>query len=201
VDAVCVAFKAHMGWLNAVAVMTAADEPRPLFAGKVTLVGDDDREAREPYHVAGGWDGLTKTERPPDPEGVIRRGRKKQARAAVRSLDGLRRDLLDVELDWTRSVMLTTRAWLGHTLDEILCSHAHIHVAEGEATRDAIREALKTLGIPSVDQDEKSIPELAAELLGEDDPDAWMKGRRPPGARHWSREERLTALGAWLHRV
>jgi hypothetical protein len=33
-----------------------------------------------------------------------------------------------------------------------------------------------------------------------DDPDTWMKSRKPPDTRNWSREERMTALGAWLNR-
>ena len=133
-------------------------------------------------------------------EDVIRRGRQKQVEGAVGSLEELRQDLADRGLEWTTGVVLTTRAWLGHTLEEILCSHAHIHVAEGEATRDATREALAALKIPSINQDEKSIPDLAAERLSMDDPDTWMKSRKPPDARNWSREERMTALGAWLNR-
>jgi hypothetical protein len=34
-----------MGWVNAVAVLTAAGEPSPVYAAKVTLVRSDDREA------------------------------------------------------------------------------------------------------------------------------------------------------------
>ena len=54
---ICIAFKAHLGWVNAVAVHADADEPSPVFAERVELLGAGNREVVEPYHVAGGWHG------------------------------------------------------------------------------------------------------------------------------------------------
>ena len=112
----------------------------------------------------------------------------------------LREERAGQSLSWQRAVMLTTRAWLGHDLEGILSSHSHIHVYEGEAIRDATRAALAHLGIPCADQDEKSILEAANVELAISNADDYMKPRRPADTRSWSKEERLTALGAWLNR-
>ena len=45
---VCVACKAHLGWVNAVAVAMQTSEPAPLLAQRIELVNRGDREAIEP---------------------------------------------------------------------------------------------------------------------------------------------------------
>jgi hypothetical protein len=196
---VCVGFKAHLGWINAVAIDMQSATPRPLDVRRVELFDDAERSVREPYHVAGGWDGLSQGPRPDDPSGIIRAGRRRQATAAKFRLRTLRSDLHGAGLRWERAVMLTGRGRIGD-LEHILASHAHIHVAEGEAIRDATRKAFRSLGIDLVDQDEKVILEVAGEQLEQKDCDAWLKAQRPPGFATWRREERLIALGAWLNR-
>lgn len=198
-EPVCLAFKAHLGWINSVAVRSHSDAPVPVLVRRITLFDAMDREATEPYHVAGGWQGLEQGTRPPDPEDVIRRGCEKQAAAAIEHLSRLKAGLEDLSLDWRRGVMLTARGRLGD-LEHVLRSHAHIHLAEGEAIRDATRAALTALEIPWVNQDEKSIPVIAAEQLCVTDCDALMRSVRPQGVASWRKEERLIALGAWLHR-
>lgn len=194
---ICVAFKAHLGWVNTVAVRLRATSPEPVLGVRVELIEAADREAREPYHVAAGWSGLQQGPKPPEPELVVRRGRARQATAARGSLSAFRQTLLRQGLDWRQAVMLTGRGRLGD-LDHILATHARIHVAEGEAIRDATRDALRDLGIVCVDQDEKSILADAQRLLHDEDADHLMKSRRPASAAAWGREERLLALGAWL---
>ena len=200
VDGVCVAFKAHLGWVNAVAVACGAEAVDCRDARRLDLVAGRDRETAEPYHVAGGWQGLDQHPRPADPAGIIRRGRQRQARAARRVLEGFRGELNGAGLRWTRAVVLVGRGWLGHDLEDILSSHAHIHVYEGEAIRDATRHALTGLGIAFVEQDEKSTLAAAADALGVADPDAMLKDHRPAAVTAWRKEERLLALAAWLHR-
>lgn len=198
---VCVAFKAHLGWVNAVAVAGNTGTVDCRDARRLTLVDDADREAAEPYHVAGGWHGLEQRPRPADPAGIIRRGRRRQVRAARRVLDHYRAELEAVGLNWRRAVVLTGRGWMGHDLEDILSSHAHIHVYEGEAIRDATRRALVALGIGYVEQDEKSTLVTVARDLAVADPDAWLRARRPDSVGAWRKEERLLALAAWLHRA
>ncbi|MGE0623861.1 MAG: hypothetical protein AB7I04_25390 [Pseudomonadales bacterium] len=198
--AVCIAFKAHMGWLNAVAVAMSSSKPRPLRVERVDLFKGQGREVVEPYHVAGGWDGLERVPPPPDPGKVVAAGRKRQMAATKKNLRAFRKSLEAEALDWQRAVVLIGRGWLGHTLDEILAHHSHIHVYEGEAVRDATRAALDAIGIPWVEQDEKSVTALAAEALRVRDADAFMKPLRPDGVRSWTKEERLVGLAAWMRR-
>lgn len=195
---VCVAFKAHMGWVNAVAVSLAAAEPEPLLAERVDLFKAQGREVVEPYHVAGGWDGLERVPQPADPAKVIAAGRKKQVTATKKRLRAFRKSLQAAGLDWQQAVVLVGRGWLGHTMDEILAHHSHIHVYEGEAVRDATRAALDAMDVPWLEQDEKSVPDLAAERLRVRDADAFMKPLRPAGVRSWTKEERLLGLAGWL---
>jgi len=201
-EAVCVAFKAHMGWVNAVAVQVEADSPRPLLAQRIDLVAGEDREVLEPYHVAGGWQGLKSYKRPEDPEAIIRRGTEKQISSARKRLKLYARMLAHQELQWTGAVVLTSRGWLGEDLEHILGAHAHIHVAEGEAIRNATRHALDSLSITFVNQDEKSILPAASEKMAcsIEDCDSFMKTVKPPNTKSWRKEERTIALGAWLNR-
>lgn len=197
--AVCVGLKAHMGWVNAVAVRLRGAEPAPVHACRVELLAGAPAEVGEPYHVAGGWNALERVARPADPAAVIRRGRAAQVTAARRQLAAYRDRLAAAGWSWDRAVVLVGRGRLG-SLEHTLASHAQIHVAEGEAIRAATRAALDALGVPWVDQDEKRIAAAAGKALGAADPDGRMKQLRPDGAAAWTREERLVALGAWLNR-
>lgn len=195
---ICVAFKAHQGWVNAAAVQCRAGNPAPVLAERLDLVRADDREACEPYHVAGGWAGLERVPRPAHPALVVRRGRRRQAAAARRCLQAFQRNLQSRGWRWCRAVVLTARGRPGD-LEQILRAHALVHVAEGEAIRDATRGALRRLGIDVLDQDEKSVLAEAARRLPGEDVDTLMNALRPATARAWTREERLIALAAWLH--
>jgi hypothetical protein len=200
-DPVCVAFKAHMGWVNAVAVKVEADSPRPLLAQRIDLVEGEDREMTEPYHVAGGWQGLKSYRRPEYPEAIIRRGTALQISSAIIRLKMFAGMLTQQALQWSGAVVLTGRGFLGDDLEHILGSHAHIHVAEGEAIRSATRHALDSLGISFANQDEKSILPIASDKMAcsVEDCDKFMKSVKPPNTKSWRKEERLIALGAWLN--
>ncbi len=196
---VCVAFKAHMGWLNSVAVVAGTDSPEPVRVERVDLFRGEAREVVEPYHVAGGWQELDRVPRPENPAAVIRAGRRKQVTATKKQLRAFRKQLEAEGLNWHGAVVLIGRGWMGHSLEEILAHHSHIHVYEGEAVRDAARTALDAIGVSWVEQDEKSVPALAAEQLHVKDSDALMKPLRPAGVRTWAKEERLIGLAAWMH--
>ena len=198
---VCVAFKAHLGWVNAVAVNAESETPSPVHAQRVELIDSEDIEVKEPYHVAGGWRGLERVPRPDNPAGIIQRARSQQSISARRQLESYQNLLAALDLQWSHAVVLTSRGWLGD-LEHILGSHAHIHVAEGEAIRDATRNALDALEIGYVQQDEKSIMASVGEILDLNtaECDAMMKPLKPSSAKSWRKEERLISLGAWLHR-
>lgn len=201
-EAVCVAFKAHQGWVNSVAVLIKSDAPRPVLTRRIDLIDSADRSVAEPYHVAGGWDGLTRVPRPTDPVDVIAAGRRQQVASARRALRKMATTIENLDLQWVRAVVLTGRGALGDDLENILRSHAQIHIAEGEAIRDATRTAIAALDIRCIDQDEKNILAAAARewRCSPAACDERMKAARPATASSWRKEERLVALGAWLNR-
>lgn len=199
-EPVCIALKAHLGWVNAVAVARNHRHLRCLRAERVELLPGGDRNLREPYHVAGGWQGLDRVPPPADPAAVVSRGRRRQVESATRVLSAYREQLAAAGMDWTRAVLLTGRGRLGDDLSRILASHAQIHVAEGEAIREAVRCALGALGVELLERDEKRVPDRAAQAFGGRDPDAELKASRPDPVSAWRREERLLAMAAWLDR-
>jgi hypothetical protein len=194
-----VGFKAHMGWVAAVAVNTDSSSPNPLYTRRIDLVTDQDRCVREPYHVAGGWDGLEQVPRPDNPAEIVAHGLKLQTEAATLRLEEFRSELTAIGLEWSAAVILTTRGYEGglhHSLD----SHAHIHVAEGSAIRDATRIAVDKLGIARIEQDEKSSMQQSSALLrlSVAELDAQLKKDRPVDTRSWTKEHRTIAAATWL---
>jgi len=198
----CVAFKAHQGWINAVAVDARASKPLPIMATRIDLAAVDDRAVAEPYHVAGGWEGLKQVPRPDDPAQVVRKGRAAQVQAAKKQFRAFSKKLEKEDWQWHRAVVLTGRGRLGGDLEKILSAHSKIHIAEGEAVRDAVRSAAASLRLLCVDQEEKAVlVEAAARLkTSEGLCDEEMKQLKPSGAKTWRQEERLLALAAWLNR-
>ena len=193
-----VAFKAHLGWVNAVGIASDDDDPGARFVKRIELFEGAPREAVEPYHVAGGWQGLEQVEPPDNPAEIVARGKALQLEAATRVLGELD-DRLDGSLEL--GVVLTGRG-INVGLEHDLDSHAHIHVAEGRAVREAIRGALDQLDVAWVDYDEKSILGAAAATRGEQEKatDAVWRENKPATTRKWAKEERLLAMAAWLNR-
>ena len=196
---VTVGFKAHLGWLAAVTVAARASAPQPLDAVRLDLFADQPREVREPYHVAGGWDGLTQVAKPDDPAAVVKRAAAQQVRHTASAFERFRGELEHAGLQWRSAVLLIGRG-IVHDLEETLQSHAHIHIAEGEAVRAATRAALTKIGVPYVEQDEKSALAGAADKLSTSAEalEAQLKQARPPNVRSWTKEHRTIAAAAWL---
>ncbi len=197
---VCVAFKAHQGWAAAVAVACGAVEPLPVAGYRVELVDLGNREIAEPYHVAGGWQGLEQVPPPADPHAIIARAELAQQAGAVEALGVLRAQLAEAGWDWQRAVVCTRRG-IVHELADTLSSHAHIHIAEADAIRAALRHGLDALVIETIGQDEKSVPESLAAALGTSAGalDAQLKARKPDVFQTWRKEDRMLAMAAALH--
>jgi len=191
------AFKAHIGWVNAVVDVGGPAGPRPSWAGRIDLFGESPpREVIEPFHVAGGWRDGKRGKQPADPAAVIEAARRRQDELAKRTL----------QTWWERSdqpevAVLLIRRGVVHDLERTLADQAHVRIAECDAVRDAVYEALAALGLDPILQDEKLVPAMTAERLGcaPEACDAYVKPLKPAGARRWSKEERTIALAAWLH--
>jgi hypothetical protein len=198
--AAALGFRAHMGWVAAVGVTLDAGAPRLVHSSIVKTADDGDRLAKEPYHAAAGWEGFARVPPHPDPKGAIAQGRKTQTRLATKAIADIVETLKAQKLEPVAGAVLATRAWLGHDLAGILGSHAHIHVYEGEAVRDAVRAGLKANQIKAQDVEEKSLYAVAAKelKLSEARLKTTLTALRGDAPGPWRQDQKLAALVAWL---
>jgi len=154
----------------------------------------------EPYHVAGGFDGLARVPSPDDPEATVKMGLRKQQRVTGEHFARFSRDLAAQGHKIKDAVILTGRGKLAASLAKILNSHAQIHVAEGVAVRQSVEEALTAQGIRVHRLDEKSLPDLVSERLGLTESEAFeaLSEARAADAGTWKKEQKICALAAWL---
>ncbi|MGE4606506.1 MAG: hypothetical protein AAEJ52_07185, partial [Myxococcota bacterium] len=75
-----------MGWAATAVVAVTSNRLRVVRTDRIATARHGDRGALEPYHVAGGFEGLVRVPRPPEPEEELKRGLKKQQRLTERSI-------------------------------------------------------------------------------------------------------------------
>lgn len=189
----------HMGWAAVAALLADAAEPCSVRTFRLETGDPGEPDSIEPYHAAGGYRGAVRVRPPPDPERVVRTGLSKQRRHTDRHLARL----LDALADWPRPAGAVLFVGRGRDLDDltrVLASHAQIHVAEGNAVRDAVRRALARHGIPVIELDRRDLPErVAAELdMSADAAMAALRTLRPDNGGLWRKEQRDCALAAWI---
>ena len=189
----------HMGWACVAAVLLDAGRPGRVRTFRLETGDPRQPDSIEPYHAAGGYRGATRVRPPPDPERVVRAGLGKQRRHTALHLARLLGELND----WprpARAALFVGRGREATTLERVLSSHAQIHVAEGNAVRESIRQALTDRDIPLWEVDRRDLPrEVEARLaLDPDTADADLRALRPDNGGSWRQEERHCALAAWL---
>ncbi len=79
----------HMGWVSTAVMALRGSNPRILRTDRIETADPADREALEPYHVAGGFDGLDRVPIPEDPAAVVARGLQKQHDHTLANLERL----------------------------------------------------------------------------------------------------------------
>ncbi len=181
----------HMGWFcyaitGRFGVIAAT--------GRIETGTPGDRLSLEPYHVAGGWEGLERVPVPGEPAALVKRGLQLQRRITAKNLkkhplfSGLK-----------KASILVGRGRRPPTLDKALAAHAQIHIAESFAVLDAITDALSAEGVKVIQQDRKSLMTDAERSLGKSEEDilAELKVMKPDDGP-WRKEEQLCALATWL---
>ena len=197
--ATAVGVRAHMGWVAAVAVTLADGTPQLVRSCTIATAPEGDQIAKEPYHVAAGWDGLTRVKPHPDPAAAVAQGRKTQERMASEAVAELVAELKAKKLKVVAGAVLATRGLQSYTLEEALSHHAHVHVAEGMAVRDAVRFALKANKIPTIEYDQKSLYIEGAKALKLTEARLKQRLTELKGtAKPWTQDQKLCALAAWL---
>jgi hypothetical protein len=194
-----IGLRAHTGWVAAVAVTLDDSGPCVVHSSIIMTAPDGDRTAKEPYHVAAGWDGLTRVPPHPNPAAAVAQGRKTQERMASQGIAEIITELEAKKLKVTAGAVLATRGLQSYTLEEALSCHSHVHVAEGMTVRDAIRFALKANKIAAREFDQKSLYADGSKTLKLSE--ARLKQRLVDlkgTIKPWTQDQKLCALAAWL---
>jgi hypothetical protein len=193
-----VGISAHLGWAAGATVRIGKSGVRVLRSERLEIATD--RETVEPYHVAGGFQGLGRVPQPADPERSLKQGLARQRRAAARVVGALARAL---ETDGYRLAfagLLVSRGRAAASFAQAIGSHTQIHIEEGIAVRESFRLALEGCGARVVSLDHKSLWTEAAAELGRS-PKALLAELRespPENDGAWRKEEQSAALAAWL---
>lgn len=192
--------RAMKGGAVTVAVALDKGEPRVVLSAFLPTAAETDRQASEPYHVAA--------EMPRGPDGgatpeivaMIARARERQQQLADAGLRSFIRKLENADVRPTAAALLVNRAgWVTDLLAYSLAYTDHPPVAEGLAVRETLRFAIAENGLALAEVDEKSLPELASEVLAitlaalETSLKTLGAGLKP-----WRKEEKLACLAAWL---
>jgi hypothetical protein len=195
-------FRAHRGGATAVAIALENGAPRLVLSTTLATGVEDDRLTWEPYHLAAGIEGGARTIPPPDPDAVVALGRAAQVEIATASLGDL---LARMTADGARpavAAVLANRVYAGFLDDlaHILAWDEHLSVAESLAVREAVCSALDAHDLARVEVDEKSIRDVAPERLGlaEAVIDARLKELGAAAGRPWRKEQKNSALAAWI---
>jgi hypothetical protein len=174
-------------------------EPRVVLSSFLATGDPDDRLSLEPYHVAAEMcaDGKVSAKA----VAAVAEGRKRQDRLAAKGLKGVADRLRAEGAEPVVAALLVNRAgWITDLLSYSLAFPEHPPVAEGLAVRDALRFACREAGMKIAEVDEKSLPDLASEVLGAGSAsmDARLKALGATAGKPWRKEQKLACLAAWL---
>lgn len=195
-----IGLSAHQGWAAAAAVAVERGRLRVLRTDRIETAPAGDREALEPYHVAGGFHGLARVPQPADPERVVKRGLSVQQRFTARSVARIAAELRREGFALATGAVLTGRGRDAPTFAKAIGSHTQIHVQEGLAVRASLRAGLEALGARIRDVDSKQLLAIARDELGRPE-SALMEtlgSLKPDNGGAWRKEEKLAALAAWV---
>ncbi len=190
----------HMGWVTAVTTVKRDGFIRVVRTDRINTGDTLDRETTEPYHEAGGFQGLDRVPPPIDPQAVIQRGVKKQQRITHRNFRRLLGDMVELGFEITDAAILAGRGRSAASLDKVLASHTQIHIAEGNAVRQAVDASFKKLDVKVTWLDQKGLFETANKVLAleEDQLMNRLRSIKPEIVSPWRKEEKLCAIAAWV---
>jgi hypothetical protein len=190
-------FRALKGGGVVVGVAADGPEPRVVLSTFLATAAEGDRFSLEPYRVAaemGRGD-------PAAAAAAVAEGRKRQGELAAKGLDNLVRKLQEAGCEPAVAALLVNRAgWITDLLEYSLAWPEHVPVAEGLAVRDALRFAIRSVGVDVTELDEKSLRDLASKDLGMSpgDLDASLKALGAAVGPPWRKEQKLACLAAWV---
>ena len=196
---VAIGVSAHLGWAATAVIAVGKDAPRILRTERLELTPGD-REATEPYHVSGGFHGLRRVPRPPDPEAALKRNLTKQRQSVRRATAKLERELARTGHRIAFVGILVSRGRRAASFEQAVGSHTQVHIEEGIAVRESIRRALAGEGRRLETLDQKTVWSTGSEELGRSEKKlgAELGALRPDNGGPWRKEEKTAALAAWI---
>jgi hypothetical protein len=193
--------RAFKGGAVVVGVVVEAGMPRVVLSTMLETCAPDDRLSLEPYRMAA--------EMPRGPNGgatreavaLVAEGRRRQDQLAANGLQAVIHRLDAAGYKRVVAALLVNRAgWITDLLEYSLAWAEHVPVAEPLAVRDALRFAASRCDVELMELDEKSLPDLAAKVLGlpSTEMDARLKALGQPVGKPWRKEQKLACLSAWV---
>ena len=185
----------------AVAVALDGDEPRVVLSSFMATGSEDDRISYEPYHVAAEMKRGPGGEVSSEAAAAVAKGRKRQDQLARKNLSTIVSKLRSDGHNPAVAALLINRAgWVTDLLAYSLAFADHPPVAEGLAVRDALRFAIRDAGIEMAEMDEKSLPDLARQVLHLQSAalDVRLKALGASAVKPWRKEQKLACLAAWV---
>ncbi len=189
----------HLGWAAVSAVLSSGGRIESVRTFRIVTANEGDRSALEPYHVAGGFQGLQRVEPPASPASAVARGIQRQRRKTLSSLG----ELIGSLQDWpvlSVAALFTGRGRIAPSLEQALASHTQIHIAEGNAVRESISRSCEALKIAVVKQDRRDFSDHFQRSFGVDERKALagLNNQTIDNGGVWRKEEKLCALLALL---
>lgn len=188
--------RGQKGGAVVVAVAVENGQPRVVLSRWLATHAEGDRLAFEPYGVAAEMAKGTEVE---DAAAAVAEGRRRQDQLAARGLDGMVRDLAGPGTV-VAGLLVNRAGWITDLLSYSLAWAEHVPVAEGLAVREALRFGVRACGIESVELDEKSLMDVAAERFGLSvaEVEGRLKSLGAEAGKPWRKEQKLACLAAWV---
>ncbi|ATE66201.1 hypothetical protein CMV14_18825 [Rhizorhabdus dicambivorans] len=178
-----------------------AGAPKLILSTLLPTHREGDRLSLEPYRVAYETAQAPHPGAVADPATAVAEGRRRQDMLAEAGLRNILHALERAEGTLVRAGLLVNRAgWVTDLLDYSLSWPEHVPVAEALAVREALRSGLSRCGIGTVELDEKSLADRAAQALALSpvEIDAQLKAFGATAGKPWRKEQKLACLAAWL---
>ena len=195
-----IGISAHLGWAATATVTLGKSGLRVLRTDRLEIADSDDRPAKEPYHVAGGFEGLERVPRPADPEAALEKGLRRQRRSTERAIGEVESTLASSGHRVAFVGILVSRGRPAATFEQAIGSHTQIHIEEGIAVRESFRLAPTRAGRRIEMLDQKSVWSTCSEEFARSEGDllAELSALRPENEGPWRNEEKTAALAAWI---
>jgi hypothetical protein len=160
-----IGISAHLGWAATTTISVGKPGMRVLRTDLLEIAKPEDREAREPYHVAGGFEGLERVPQPSNPARGLKKGLQRQRRSAAKVIAELSSALAADGYRLAFAGLLVSRGRAAGTFEQAIGSHTQIHIEEGIAARESLRLSLVDNGARVVSIDQKDLwPRASGEL-------------------------------------